>query len=87
MKFAKQKSVAFRIICDEGFVVETKEQLLHQLNPTGAYLWQLIMDGVPSQELARRLTEHFDIDEQTAHADVEEFIHQLRRHRLIEETA
>ena len=55
------------------------------VNETGAFLWGLLEKGAEKQELIDRMTKEYDVDPQTAEADVDAFLKQLREKALIEE--
>ena len=55
------------------------------VNEVGAFLWSILEKGAEKQELVDSLTKEYDVDEQTAAADVEKFLAQLREKTLITE--
>ena len=50
---------------------------------TGAVLVEALKQDVSREELLKRMLEEFDVDEQTANADLEEFLGQLRKLNLL----
>ena len=50
---------------------------------TGALLAEALQQDVTRQELLERLLAEYDVDEQTANADLEEFLSQLRKLDLL----
>lgn len=68
-----------RNIADQWIVVPLGERVvdfngLITLNETGAFLWQRLEEGADKQQLIEALTEEFEVDEDTAMADIGEFI-------------
>ena len=55
------------------------------LNETGAFLWNLLKDGAETKDLVDSLVKEYDVEEQTAAKDVDEFLSSLRERGLIEE--
>lgn len=55
------------------------------LNESGALLWKTLSSGADEQELIKVLTDEYDISEETAKADVEKFVSEMRSAGLIEE--
>ena len=56
------------------------------LTESGYLLWQALESGVDSKEaLVARLLEEYDVEEEDAAADVEEFLVFLRRIGVVEE--
>lgn len=52
---------------------------------TGALLVDALKEDVTREELLKRILEEYDIDEQTAAADLDEFLGQLRKLNLLTE--
>lgn len=50
---------------------------------TGAVLVEALKQDVSRETLLKRLLEEFDVDEQTANGDLEEFLGQLRKLNLL----
>lgn len=57
---------------------------LMNLNETGAFLWKLLAEGAEMDELVTGLLSEYDVDEETAKADVMEFISQLADKGLLQ---
>ena len=53
------------------------------LNPTASFLWDALSQPHTSLELTRLLTEEFDVSEQTAREDVEEFLRMLLANSMV----
>ena len=53
------------------------------INETGAFLWPLLSEN-SVDELTKKLTSEYDIDTQTAKADIEEFIKMLSDNKILE---
>ncbi len=52
---------------------------LFALNELGAFLWDRLADAQDEETLVRQVLEVYEVDRQTAAADVEEFLDNLRR--------
>jgi hypothetical protein len=46
---------------------------VHTFNTTGAFLWDLFEKGIEKEEMIRLVTEEYEIDNDTAEADIESF--------------
>lgn len=55
------------------------------INEVGTFLWKLLINGTTRQGLLRAVLEEYDIDEQTAQKDIDEFIEKLRQAGLMDE--
>ncbi len=55
------------------------------LNETGAFLWELLDKGAERGDLVDSLTREYEVDTQTAVADVDAFLASLRERALLDE--
>lgn len=56
------------------------------LNATAKVMWDLLVPGTDIDELAAALVERYDgLDEESAHAEAEEFVEMLRSNQLLDE--
>ena len=55
------------------------------LNESGAFFWNALLKDTTVDEVVKKVTSEYDVDEERAKADVEKFIDQLRENNLIEE--
>ena len=54
-----------------------------QLNETGAFLWKLLENDIDEEGLLTAMLKEYDIDEQTAKADIDEFLITMRKAELL----
>lgn len=57
---------------------------LMNLNESGAFLWKKLVEGAEMDELVSGLLSEYDIDEETAKADIQEFVGQLTEKGLLQ---
>lgn len=55
------------------------------LNESGAFFWNALLKDITVDEVVKKVTSEYDVDESKARADVEKFINLLRENNLIEE--
>lgn len=55
------------------------------LNESGAFFWNALLKDTTVDEVVKKVTSEYDVDESKAKADVEKFINLLRENNLIEE--
>ena len=53
------------------------------VNETGAFLWNILEEGAEPAQLICRMTEEYDVSEETAAKDVDIFLAQLRDKNLL----
>jgi len=56
---------------------------VYTLNETGAFLWELIDGENNIEDMIEALIREYDIDEETATADVFEFINEMNKYLII----
>ena len=55
-----------------------------RLNPTGAFLWELLEKEVEKEELVAALLSEYEIDKETAETDVDRFLSILTDNGILE---
>ena len=55
------------------------------LNETGAFLFEKMIDGISRDDLIKALTDEYDVDDETAAEDVDAFIQKVKDQDLFEE--
>ncbi len=86
MKVKIRKDLACRRIAGELFIVDAAGSRLHQLNATGALLWDCLAAGKAPAAAAGALAAEFQVDGQTAARDAGEFIEELLKAGLLAES-
>lgn len=81
-----------RQIADQILAIPTGESAhrlsgLVALNGSGKFLFELLQTDRTEDELVAAMQAHYDVDADTARADVSEFLTILRRSQLLDETA
>ena len=82
-------NLILREIAGSWIIVPVAEMVVEfngsmNLNETGAFLWKLLAEGAEMDELVTGLLSEYDVDEETAKADVMEFISQLADKGLLQ---
>ena len=54
-------------------------------NGVGYFIWKQLQTPKTMDELVDAVVNEFDVDAGTARTDTEQFVEQLRKHRLVEE--
>ena len=72
-----------REVNGEVLVLDDRAQIIHQLNPTAAFIWQQAQSGSAAAEIAVALAEQYDIDPETAHRDVAATLARLKELNLV----
>jgi hypothetical protein len=73
----KGKDTAHRLLATEAIVVNFKTSLFYNLNEVGAFIWEHCDGRTPVAEIARALTDEFEVSLDEAQRDCLEFIEGL----------
>lgn len=66
----------------EGVLVDLNSKQYFQLNETACLIWQALTKGTPVRDIAREITEIYDVTPERAQASIETAIHTFAAHRL-----
>ena len=77
MKTRVKKGLASRRIGGELFIVDAAGSRLHELNETGAFIWEGLAAGRGDEVIAAGLAGDFDVDGAAALSDLRAFIREL----------
>lgn len=58
---------------------------LISINEVGVLIWKELQEGSDVSSIVSKILEEYEIDEETAYKDVEEFISNLKDKKIIEE--
>jgi hypothetical protein len=76
--------VLFRLVSDEGVLVNLNTEMYLGLNPVGARMWSVLSEASSIQAAYEQLLREYEVDPSELRRDLEEFIAQLHAHHLIE---
>jgi PqqD family protein of HPr-rel-A system len=68
---------------DGGIVLDIRHGQMFRLNPVGALIMESLGKGCAVAEIAQEIARQYNIGEETAAADVRDFLTSLEEHRLI----
>jgi Coenzyme PQQ synthesis protein D (PqqD) len=70
----------------EGVLVDLNTRQYFQLNETACLIWRGLAKGTPAADIARELTELYDVTLDHAQASVEASLARFSAHRLLDST-
>jgi hypothetical protein len=79
----RSPNVPWRTIDGKGILVDLDSGYYFSLNRTGQFIWGQIDGARTLQDIARRVVEHFEVDEETALRDCIELAGRLRDQGLV----
>ena len=83
------KDFVMREIAGDYVVVPTGKTVLDfngliTVNEVGAFVWKILQEDVTEEDIVKRVLEEYEVDEETAKNDVEEFIEKLVKGGILE---
>lgn len=83
MKGKIKKSLAYRRIAGEVFIVDAARAEMHELNGTAALIWEGLAAGKTEKAIVSALMAEYEIEEKAARADLESFVNELEKTGLL----
>jgi len=81
--YSRNPMAAWTEFEDKTFVISAEDSTLHELNATGAFIWQQMESKLTKKELAERVASEFDVTPEQVLADVDDFISALVNKNLV----
>jgi hypothetical protein len=79
----KNPALAWREIDDETVIISPTENVMHELNDTGSFLWKNVDGRRTAAELAALLAAEYEVTPGAALADTEALLQQLISSKLL----
>ena len=80
----QSKAIAARILGGEMMVMSATDSTFFTLNEVATAIWQAADGRTPLAEIVRnKVCQEFDIDEQTAREDADQFVDDLSKHGIL----
>lgn len=76
--------LSWRAIQDQVVVLDLESSRYLSLNPTGSVLWPLLVEGTTVARMTEELMQTFDVERETARADVEAFVTSCLDQKLLD---
>lgn len=80
----RSASVKWRILDEEGVLVDLDTKTYFSLNSVGLFIWDRCNGEFSPDEISRDLAAEFEVDEDRARLDLQEFLVALTERGLIE---
>lgn len=68
---------------DGGIVLDIAQGQMFRLNPVGALIMTRLQEGHVEVEIAREIARQYNVSEEAAAIDLDEFLKSLEQHKLI----
>jgi Coenzyme PQQ synthesis protein D (PqqD) len=80
----REGATEWREVADQVLVLDLEASDYLVINRTGAAVWPALVAGTTREELIELLTSTFDVDAESAAANLDEFLSTLRERSLLE---
>lgn len=82
IRYERNPDYVFRKIVNELVLVPIRQNVadmdcIYTMNPVGAFIWEKLGGGATQDELQAALVHEYDVDPQSAAADLREFMAEL----------
>lgn len=85
MYVLRSRSVAARILGDEMMIMSAVDSTLFSLNRVASVIWQAADGRTPLSQIVKQcVCSEFDVDQETAYRDAQEFVERLSRHGILQ---
>jgi len=68
---------------DETVILHLKSGTYFGLDAMGTLIWAMLKDGVPTNQICKRLTEEFDVAQEVVEADARQFLNDLKANDIL----
>ena len=84
--FRRNEDVVFAALGDEGLTLNIQTGMYHYLSDVGTRIWELLETPSSVAALSAGLVEEFEVDADTCHAAVVDFIEKLADRGMVDVT-
>ena len=81
----RAEGISSATVRGDAVLLDTRRGKYYALNPTGAAVWELLLEPRSLAELRTALLERFDVEPETLSDDLGQLLDELRQHGLIDE--
>lgn len=76
--------VRYTVVKNEGVVIAQDEGEVHIVNEVASFLLPLLDGTRLKKDIIRLMVDEYDVEEETAWGDLEDFLDELQKHNLIQ---
>jgi hypothetical protein len=77
------KETAWRVIDEQAIILSLGDHQIRGLNPVGTRIWELADGATSLDQIGRIISGEFEIGQETAREDAEDFVHELAAKEII----
>ena len=80
---SKSTAIAARLLGGEMMIMSAVDSTFFTLDEVATSIWQAADGQTPLSEIARRISEEYDVDQDQAERDAHEFVDDLSKHGIL----
>ena len=84
LRVKRNTQVAWRELDGQVMLVTPGDAMLHLLNDVGSFVWKQLDGPLSTEELAAAVCAEYEVDRDTARADVEQFLSDILEKDMLE---
>jgi hypothetical protein len=77
--------IAARVVNGEALILTPHDSVLHTLNPVATRIWELMREHGTVQAVVAAIVAEYDVAPETAEADLQELLADLREKKILAE--
>lgn len=70
-------SIVWRRIGETIFIVDTKKNILYELNETASFIFEKVLEGKREDEIVSEMESIYEVDKEELEADVKDLINEF----------
>jgi Coenzyme PQQ synthesis protein D (PqqD) len=80
---SKSTSIAARLLGNEMMIMSAVDSTFFTLDEVATIIWQAADGQTPLSQIAGRICQEFDVHQQQAERDAEQFVEELSKHGIL----
>ncbi len=80
---SKSDAIAARMLGGEMMIMSAADSTFFTLDPVATLIWQAADGQTPLSQIAGKISQEYDVEQQQAERDAEEFVNELSKHGIL----
>jgi hypothetical protein len=80
---SRSKAIAARLLGDEMMIMSAVDSTFFTLDDVATLIWQAADGQTPLSKIAAKICQQFDVDQEQAERDAEQFVDELSAHGIL----
>ncbi len=80
---SKSDAIAARMLGGEMMIMSAADSTFFTLDAVATLIWQAADGQTPLSQIAGKICQEYDVDQQQAERDAEEFVNELSKHGIL----